>query len=167
MRITKQQVLKFGNKFLKEKNPNIKIIGVDASGSILKGFHETGSINKDEIHPYQIEGMGKNLIPSALLFDKVDEFVRVNDEMSAYRTREIALKEAIMGGYTTGAVIQGLLQYANSYEFSKDDLVVAIFPDHGSRYITKVYSDQWMEEQGFINNCVHNYDEVFKTEIIK
>ena len=154
-------------KFLKEKNPNIKIIGVDASGSILKGFHETGSINKDEIHPYQIEGMGKNLIPSALLFDKVDEFVRVNDEMSAYRTREIALKEAIMGGYTTGAVTQGLLQYANSHQFSKDDLVVAIFPDHGSRYITKVYSDQWMEEQGFINNCVHNYDEVFKTEIIK
>jgi cystathionine beta-synthase len=154
-------------KFLKEKNPNIKIIGVDASGSILKGFHETGSINKDEIHPYQIEGMGKNLIPSALLFDKVDEFVRVNDEMSAYRTREIALKEAIMGGYTTGAVTQGLLQYANSHEFSKDDLVVAIFPDHGSRYITKVYSDQWMEEQGFINNCVHNYDDVFKTEIIK
>ena len=154
-------------KFLKEKNPNIKVIGVDASGSILKGFHETGKINKDEIHPYQIEGMGKNLIPAALLFDKIDEFVRVNDEMSAYRTREIALKEAIMGGYTTGAVTQGLLQYANSHEFSKNDVVVAIFPDHGSRYITKVYSDKWMEEQGFINNCVHNYDEVFKTEIIK
>ncbi|MCQ4034930.1 PLP-dependent cysteine synthase family protein [Kaistella montana] len=154
-------------KFLKEKNPNIKVIGVDASGSILKGFHETGKINKDEIHPYQIEGMGKNLIPTALLFDKVDEFVRVNDELSAYRTREIALKEAIMGGYTTGAVTQGLIQYANSHEFSKDDVVVAIFPDHGSRYITKVYSDKWMEEQGFINNCVHNYDEVFKTEIIK
>ena len=154
-------------KYLKEKNPNIKIIGVDASGSILKGFHETGKINKDDIHPYQIEGMGKNLIPSALLFDQVDEFVRVNDEMSAYRTREIALKEAIMGGYTTGAVVQGLLQYANSHEFSKDDVVVAIFPDHGSRYITKVYSDKWMEEQGFISNCVHNYDSVFKTEIIK
>ena len=87
--------------------------------------------------------------------------------MSAYRTREIALKEAIMGGYTTGAVVQGLLQYASSYEFSPDDVVVAIFPDHGSRYITKVYSDQWMEEQGFINNGVHNYEEVFKTEVIK
>lgn len=154
-------------KFLKEKNPDIKIIGVDASGSVLKGFHETGKINKDEIHPYQIEGMGKNLIPSALLFDKIDEFVRVNDEMSAYRTREIALKEAIMGGYTTGAVVQGLLQYSNSHPFSADDLVVAIFPDHGSRYITKVYSDEWMEEQGFINNCVHNYEQVFKTTIIK
>ncbi|MDO5616628.1 MAG: cysteine synthase family protein, partial [Cruoricaptor ignavus] len=141
-------------KFLKEKNPNIKIIGVDALGSILKGYHETGEINKDDIRPYQIEGMGKNLIPGALLFDKIDEFVRVNDEMSAYRTREIALKEAIMGGYTTGAVTQALMQYANYHQFTEDDVVVLIYPDHGSRYITKVYSDQWMAEQGFLNNCV-------------
>lgn len=154
-------------KFLKEKNPDIKIIGVDALGSILKSYHETGEIHKEDIRPYQIEGMGKNLIPSALLFDKIDEFVRVNDEMSAYRTREIALKEAIMGGYTTGAVTQGLIQYANSNPFKESDVVVLIFPDHGSRYITKVYSDQWMAEQGFINNCVHNYDEVFKTEYVK
>lgn len=154
-------------KFLKEKNPDIKIIGVDADGSILKSFHETGAIKKEDIHPYQIEGMGKNLIPSALLFDKVDEFVRVNDEMAAYRTREIALKEAIMGGYTTGAVTQGFLQHANSNELKETDTVVLIFPDHGSRYISKVYSDQWMQEQGFINNCVHNYEEVFKTEYIK
>lgn len=154
-------------KFLKEKNPDIKIIGVDALGSILKSYHETGEIHKEDIRPYQIEGMGKNLIPSALLFDKIDEFVRVNDEMSAYRTREIALKEAIMGGYTTGAVTQGLIQYANANPFKESDVVVLIFPDHGSRYITKVYSDQWMAEQGFINNCVHNYDEVFKTEYVK
>lgn len=154
-------------KFLKEKNPNLKVIGVDADGSILKSYFETGEIHKEDIHPYQIEGLGKNLIPGALLFDKIDEFVRVNDEMSAYRTREIALKEAIMGGYTTGAVTQGLLQYANSHEFTENDVVVLIYPDHGSRYITKVYSDKWMAEQGFVNNCVHNYDEVFKTEYIK
>ncbi|WP_294277678.1 cysteine synthase family protein [uncultured Chryseobacterium sp.] len=154
-------------KFLKEKNPDIKIIGVDADGSILKSYHKTGEIHKEDVHPYQIEGMGKNLIPSALLFDKVDEFVRVNDEMSAYRTREIALKEAIMGGYTTGAVTQALIQYAQSHQFAENDLVVLIYPDHGSRYITKVYSDKWMAEQGFVNNCVHNYDEVFKTEFIK
>ena len=154
-------------KFLKEKNPDIKIIGVDASGSILKGFHETGTINHSDIHPYQIEGMGKNLIPSALLFDKIDEFIRVNDELSAHRTREIALKEGIMGGYTTGAVVQGLLQYATTHEFSKEDVVVVIFPDHGSRYITKVYSDEWMTEQGFMNNDVLNDEEVFKTEVIK
>lgn len=154
-------------KFLKEKNPNIKVIGVDADGSILKTFHETGEINLDEIHSYQIEGLGKNLIPGALLFDKVDEFVRVNDEMSAYCTREIALKEAIMGGYTTGAVLQAFKQYAETHPMKEEDLVVLVFPDHGSRYITKVYSDQWMEEQGFVNNGVHNNDEVYKTEIVK
>lgn len=154
-------------KFLKEKNPNIKVIGVDADGSILKTYHETGKIDHSEIHSYQIEGLGKNLIPSALLFDKVDEFVRVNDEMSAYCTREIALKEAILGGYTTGAVLQAFKQYSEDNQLSENDLVVLIFPDHGSRYITKVYSDQWMADQGFVNNCVHNYDEVFKTEVVK
>ena len=154
-------------KFLKEQNPSIKVIGVDADGSILKTYHETGEIDKDEIHSYQIEGLGKNLIPGALLFDQVDEFVRVNDENSAYATRDIALKEGIMGGYTTGAVVQALKQYAETHEFSKDDLVVLIFPDHGSRYITKVYNDGWMESQGFNRNCVHNYEEVFKTEYIK
>lgn len=154
-------------KYLKEKNPDVKIIGVDADGSILKGYFDTGKINKDEIKPYQIEGMGKNLIPGALLFDKVDSFVRVNDEMAAYRTREIAIKEAIMGGYTTGAVTQGLLQYAKEYPFKKEDVVVLIFPDHGSRYISKVYSDEWMAQQGFTHNCVHNYEEVFKTQYVK
>lgn len=154
-------------KFLKEQNSDIKVIGVDADGSILKTYHETGEIDKDEIHSYQIEGLGKNLIPGALLFDQVDEFVRVNDENSAYATRDIALKEGIMGGYTTGSVVQALKQYAETHEFSKDDLVVLIFPDHGSRYITKVYNDGWMESQGFNRNCVHNYEEVFKTEYIK
>ncbi|WP_407500391.1 PLP-dependent cysteine synthase family protein [Elizabethkingia anophelis] len=154
-------------KFLKEQNSGIKVIGVDADGSILKTYHETGEIDKDEIHSYQIEGLGKNLIPGALLFDQVDEFVRVNDENSAYATRDIALKEGIMGGYTTGAVVQALKQYSETHEFSKDDLVVLIFPDHGSRYITKVYNDGWMESQGFNRNCVHNYEEVFKTEYIK
>ena len=154
-------------KFLKEQNPDIKVIGVDADGSILKTYHETGEIDKEEIHSYQIEGLGKNLIPGALLFDQVDEFVRVNDENSAYTTRDVALKEGIMGGYTTGAVVQALKQYAEANEFTKDDLVVLIFPDHGSRYITKVYNDGWMESQGFNRNCVHNYEEVFKTEYIK
>ncbi|MDY3319340.1 cysteine synthase family protein [Riemerella anatipestifer] len=153
-------------KFLKEQNPNIKIIGVDADGSILKTYHETGAINKEDIHPYQIEGLGKNLIPTALRFDLIDEFVRVNDEQSAYRTREIAIKEGIMGGYTTGAVTQALMQYAEENPFKEDDLVVLIYPDHGSRYISKVYNDEWMESQGFTNNELHNYDKLFKTEHI-
>ena len=154
-------------KYLKEQNPDIKIIGVDADGSILKSYHETGEIHKEDIHSYQIEGMGKNLIPGALLFDRINEFVRVNDERSAYRTREIALKEGMLVGYTSGACIQGLMQYAEENPFNESDVVVALFPDHGSRYMTKVFSDQWMADQGFVNNCVHNYDEVFKTEYIK
>ncbi|MDY3364324.1 cysteine synthase family protein [Riemerella anatipestifer] len=153
-------------KFLKEQNPDIKVIGVDADGSILKTYHETGAINKEDIHPYQIEGLGKNLIPTALRFDLIDEFVRVNDEQSAYRTREIAIKEGIMGGYTTGAVTQALMQYAEENPFKEDDLVVLIYPDHGSRYISKVYNDEWMESQGFTNNELHNYDKLFKTEHI-
>ncbi|MHA3045388.1 PLP-dependent cysteine synthase family protein [Riemerella anatipestifer] len=153
-------------KYLKEQNPDIKIIGVDADGSILKTYHETGAINKEDIHPYQIEGLGKNLIPTALRFDLIDEFVRVNDEQSAYRTREIAIKEGIMGGYTTGAVTQALIQYAEENPFKEDDLVVLIYPDHGSRYISKVYNDEWMESQSFTNNELHNYDKLFKTEHI-
>ena len=139
-------------KYLKEKNPNIKIIGVDADGSILKTYHETGKVDESEIHSYQIEGLGKNLIPDTLLFDKIDQYVRVNDEDSAYMTREIALKEAIMGGYTTGAVVQGLMQYARENPLSEEDVVVVIFPDHGSKYMTKMYSDDWMKEQGFTKN---------------
>lgn len=145
-------------KYLKEQNPNVKAIGVDADGSILKTFHETGKIDESEIHSYQIEGMGKNLIPSALLFDKIDEYVRVNDEQSAYRAREIAMQEAVFGGYTTGAVFQGFKQYAEEHPLTKDDVVVLIFPDHGSRYITKIYSDEWMAEQGFTNHELSNYD---------
>lgn len=151
-------------KFLKEQNPDIKVIGVDADGSILKTYHETGEIHPDEIHSYQIEGLGKNLIPGALLFEQIDEFVRVNDENAAHTTREIALKEGIMGGYTTGAVMQALKQYSEMYEFSKNDRVVLIFPDHGSRYITKVYNDEWMQSQGFMANDIQKDDEIFVTE---
>lgn len=143
-------------RFLKEKNPDIKIIGVDAYGSILKKYHETGEVDKNEIYPYRIEGLGKNLVPEATDFDIIDKFVKVTDEESAYRTREIALKEGIMGGYTSGAVAQAYKQLKS--EFKEDDLVVLIFPDHGSRYITKVFSDEWMKEQGFINSRLNGLE---------
>lgn len=143
-------------KFLKERNPNIKIIGVDAYGSILKKYHETGEVDKNEIYSYRIEGLGKNLVPEATDFEIIDKFIKVTDEESAYRTREIALKEGIMGGYTSGAVVQAYRQLSN--EFKEDDCVVLIFPDHGSRYITKVYSDEWMKEQGFTNSRLNGLE---------
>ena len=138
-------------QFLKSKNPSIKIIGVDAYGSVLKKYHETGEIDQDEIYPYRIEGLGKNLIPSATDFGIIDQFIKVSDELSAHTARELARSEGIFGGYTTGAVLQALKQLNEIKTFKKSDVIVMIFPDHGSRYMSKLYSDDWMHEQGFMD----------------
>jgi cystathionine beta-synthase len=138
-------------RFLKEKNPNIKILGVDAFGSVLKKYHETGKLDKNEIYPYKIEGLGKNLIPTATDFDIIDKFTKVSDEDSAYMARDIAKAEGMFVGYTSGAVMQGIKQFSAEGEFSAESKVVAIFPDHGSRYMSKVFSDDWMIAQGFTN----------------
>ena len=138
-------------KFLKEKNPNIKIIGVDAYGSVLKKYHETKEFDDKEIYPYRIEGLGKNLIPTATSFDLIDKFVKVTDEESAHTAREVSRTEGMFVGYTSGAAMQALKQLNEEGEFKITDKVVVIFPDHGSRYMSKVYSDKWMEEQGFLD----------------
>lgn len=138
-------------RFLKEKNTNIKILGVDAFGSVLKKYHETGKLDKNEIYPYKIEGLGKNLIPTATDFDIIDKFTKVSDEDSAYMARDIAKAEGMFVGYTSGAVMQGIKQFSAEGEFSAESKVVAIFPDHGSRYMSKVFSDDWMIAQGFTN----------------
>ncbi|MGL2965802.1 PLP-dependent cysteine synthase family protein [Flavobacterium sp. XGLA_31] len=152
-------------KYLKEKNPNIRILGVDAFGSVLKKYHETKELDANEIYPYRIEGLGKNLIPTATDFDLIDHFMKVNDEQSAHTTREIAKKEGLFVGYTSGAVMQAIKQYADEGEFTDESNVIAIFPDHGSRYMSKVFSDDWMNEQGFFDSI--NAEEVQKVEFIK
>lgn len=139
-------------KYLKEQNPNIKIIGVDAYGSVLKKYHETRELDHDEIYPYRIEGLGKNLIPTATDFDLIDEFVKVTDEESAHTAREISRTEGLFVGYTSGAAMQAIKQLNEEGEFKEGDKVVVIFPDHGSRYMSKIYSDKWMEEQGFFDS---------------
>ncbi len=139
-------------KYLKEQNPDIKVIGVDAFGSVLKKYHETRELDTDEIYPYRIEGLGKNLIPTATDFDVIDKFIKVTDEESAHAAREIARTEGLFVGYTSGAVMQALKQLEAEGEFKEGDNVVVIFPDHGSRYMSKVYSDKWMEDQGFFDN---------------
>jgi cystathionine beta-synthase len=136
-------------QFLKEKNPKIKILGVDAYGSVLKKYHETGQLDKDEIYPYRIEGLGKNLIPSATDFDSIDQFIKVSDEDAAHSARNISANEGMFVGYTSGAVLQAVKQYHQNGEFTPSDVIVLIFPDHGSRYMSKVYSDQWIKDQGF------------------
>ncbi len=152
-------------KFLKEKNPNIRILGVDAFGSVLKKYHETKEFDSDEIYPYRIEGLGKNLIPTATDFDLIDHFMKVTDEESAHTTREIVKREGLFVGYTSGAVMQAIKQYAEEGEFTEESNVIAIFPDHGSRYMSKVFSDDWMNEQGFFDSI--NAEEVQKVEFIK
>jgi len=146
-------------RFLKEKNPKVRILGVDAYGSVLKKYHETKEFDNREIYPYRIEGLGKNLIPSATDFDIIDEFIKVSDEESAHATREIAKTEGLFVGYTSGAVVQAVRHYAQKGEFGWDSFVVVIFPDHGSRYMSKVFSDQWMEEQGFLDTINTQYAE--------
>lgn len=136
-------------KFLKEQNPNIKILGVDAHGSVIKKYHETGKLDPSEIHPYKIEGLGKNLIPSATDFSIIDQYEKVSDKDAAYAARAIVKNEGFFPGYTCGAVMQATFQYAQQGMFDQNSKVVLIFPDHGSRYMNKIYSDSWMKKVGF------------------
>ena len=136
-------------RYLKEKNPNIKVIGVDAYGSVLKKYHETGEFDENEIYPYRIEGLGKNLIPSVTDFEIIDRYIKVTDEDSAHSARQLVKYEGIFVGYTSGAAFQAVKQLNDEKEFNKTDVIVIIFPDHGSRYLSKIYSDKWMENQGF------------------
>ena len=138
-------------KYLKEQNPNIKVLGVDAFGSVLKKFHETGEFDINEIKPYKIEGLGKTLIPTATDFDVIDIYEKVTDKDAAFAAREIIQKEGMFLGYTSGAVLQATRQYNALGMFDENSFVVLIFPDHGSRYMNKIYSDSWMREQGFLD----------------
>ncbi len=138
-------------RFLKEKNSNVKIIGVDAYGSVIKKYHETREFDSNEIYPYRIEGLGKNLIPTATDFDAIDQFEKVADQESAITAREIAIEEGLFVGYTSGAAMQAVKQLNEKNTFNVNDTIVVVFPDHGSRYMSKIYNDKWMEDQGFFD----------------
>jgi cystathionine beta-synthase len=135
-------------RYLREQNPNVRIIGVDAYGSVLKKYHETGVYDEKEIYPYRIEGTGKNIIPANMDFGLIDRFVKVTDKDSALRARELARMEGMMMGYSSGAALQALEQIQD--EFTEDDVVVLLFSDHGSKYVSKFFNDKWMREQGFM-----------------
>tara|TARA_B100001996_G_scaffold240955_1_gene186290 strand:+ start:34 stop:1011 length:978 start_codon:yes stop_codon:yes gene_type:complete len=135
-------------KFLKEMNPDIKIWGVDAYGSVLKKYHETGIFDHDEIYPYITEGIGEDMIPENINFEIIDGFTKVNDKDAALYCRELVRKEAMFLGNSAGAAIKGVLQLEK--KFRKDDVVVVLFHDHGSRYINKIYNDEWMKQMGYL-----------------
>ena len=135
-------------KFLKEKNPNIKIWGIDTYGSVFKKYHETGVFDKNEIYPYSTEGIGEDIIPENVDFNIIDHFEKVTDKDAAIYTRKLAREEGIFAGNSCGAAVKGLIQLKQSLK--QDDVVVIILHDSGSRYIGKIYNDDWMKEKKFL-----------------
>ena len=134
-------------RYLKEKNPDIKIWGIDTYGSVFKKFHETGIFDKKEIYPYITEGIGEDIIPLNVNFDLIDSFEKVTDENAAIYTRRLAKEEGIFAGNSCGAAISGVVQLKK--HFKKDDVVVVLLHDSGSRYVGKIYNDEWMQKKGF------------------
>lgn len=137
-------------KFLKEKNPQIKVLGIDTYGSVFKKYKETGEFDKNEIYPYITEGIGEDFLPQNVDFSLIDHFEKVTDKDAAVFTRRIAREEGIFAGNSAGSAMAGLVQMRGM--FKKGDVVVVIFHDHGTRYLGKMYNDDWMRERGFLDN---------------
>ena len=135
-------------KYLKEKNPNIKIWGIDTYGSVFKKYKETGIFDENEIYPYITEGIGEDILPANVDFDVIDAFEKVTDKDAAVYTRRLAREEGIFVGNSAGAAIKGVLQLQD--QLTADDVVVVLFHDHGSRYVGKIFNDDWMRERGFL-----------------
>ncbi len=135
-------------KYLKEKNPKIQIYGIDTYGSVFKKYHETGVFDPEEIYPYTTEGIGEDILPKNVDFSVIDHFEKVTDKDAAVFTRKLAREEGIFSGNSCGAAVKGLLQLKD--RFSPDDVVVVLLHDSGSRYIGKIYNDDWMREKGFL-----------------
>jgi len=135
-------------KYLKEKNPNIKIWGIDTYGSVFKKYHETGEFDEKEIYSYITEGIGEDILPKNVNFDLIDHFEKVTDKDGAIYTRRIAREEGIFVGYSAGSAVAGINQM--KAKLCKDDVVVVIFHDHGTRYVGKLFNDEWMKEMKFI-----------------
>ena len=136
-------------KFLKEMNPSIKVWAVDTYGSLLKKYFDTGELDNKEVYPYISEGFGEDFVPANYDMKYIDQFVKVSDKDGAIMARRIAKEEGMFCGYSAGSCLQGLFQLKDSLK--KDDVVVCIFHDHGSRYVGKIYNDQWMMERGFLD----------------
>ncbi len=147
-------------KYLKEKNPNIKVWGIDTYGSVFKKYHETGIFDENEIYPYITEGIGEDILPKNVDFSLIDGFTKVTDKDAAIYTRKIAKEEGIFVGNSAGSAIKGMLQLKE--QFTKDDVVVVLFHDHGSRYVGKMFNDDWMRDRGFLEEEIKTAADLIK-----
>jgi cystathionine beta-synthase len=145
-------------KYLKEKNPNIKIWGIDTYGSVFKKYHETGIFDEAEIYPYITEGIGEDILPKNVDFSLIDKFEKVTDKDAAVYTRKLAREEGIFVGNSAGSAIKGVLQLKD--ELTEDDVVVVLFHDHGSRYVGKIFNYDWMRERGFLEEETKNASDI-------
>lgn len=135
-------------KYLKEQNPNIIAIGIDTYGSVFKKYKETGIFDENEIYPYMTEGFGEDILPKNVNFDVIDQFIKVTDKDGAVAARRLSREEGLFVGWSSGSALHGALEYAKE-SLRKDDVMVILLPDHGTRYLAKVYNDQWMKDHGF------------------
>lgn len=150
-------------KYLKEQNPNIKIWGIDTYGSVFKKYHETGIFDENEIYSYITEGIGEDILPKNVDFSLIDGFTKVTDKDAAVYTRRIALEEGIFVGNSAGSAIKGLLQLKE--HFKPEDVVVVLFHDSGSRYVGKIFNDDWMRERGFLDEEITKAVDVIQDHV--
>lgn len=149
-------------KYLKEQNPDIKVWGIDAYGSVFKKYHETGIFDENEIYPYITEGIGEDLLPENVDFSVIDGFTKVTDKDAAVYTRKLAKEEGIFVGGSAGAAVKGVLQLKE--HFRPGDVVVVLFHDSGSRYVGKMFNDDWMRERGFLDEDVTKAEDLVKSD---
>ena len=136
-------------KYLKEKNSNLVAVGIDTYGSVFKKYKETGVFDKNEIYPYLTEGFGEDILPKNVDFDLIDLFIKVTDKDAAVMARKLSREEGLFVGWSSGSAVHGALEYAREH-MKKDDVMVILLPDHGTRYLNKVYNDHWMKDHGFL-----------------
>ena len=137
-------------RYLKEKNPKVISVGIDTYGSVFKKYKETGIFDRNEIYPYLTEGFGEDILPKNVDFDMIDQFIKVTDKDGAIAARRLSREEGLFVGWSSGSALHGALEYAQQVEIKKDDLMVILLPDHGTRYLNKIYNDQWMKDHGFL-----------------
>ncbi|MEW5675023.1 pyridoxal-phosphate dependent enzyme [Flavobacterium enshiense] len=152
-------------KYLKEQNPNVKVWGIDTYGSVFKKYKETGIFDENEIYSYVTEGIGEDILPENVNFDLIDGFTKVTDKDAAVYTRKLALEEGIFVGNSSGAAIKGLLQLKDN--FGPDDVVVVLFHDSGSRYVGKMFNDDWMRERGYLDDEITKAEDLIQDHIDK